>query len=70
MEIAQALKKWRKENKISQQEIAEKIGTKQTIYSRYERGEQKPGAEIIKKIAETFHVSADILLGIKQDFES
>ena len=64
MEIAQALKAWREKEKISQEEVARKIGTRQTIYSRYERGEQQPGSGVIKKIAETFHVSADVLLGI------
>lgn len=65
MEIAQGLKRWREKQGLNQGEVANAIGTKQTIYSRYERGEQLPGSSVIKKIAETFHADANELLGIE-----
>lgn len=50
--------------------MAEKIGANQKDISRWERGERVPGAENIKKIAETLNVSADKLLGIQLQEES
>lgn len=70
MEIAQAVKEWRKKEKYTQTEIANAIGMSRPQYTRFETGVFGFKAEHIKQIAETFHVSADILLGIEQDFES
>ena len=64
MEIAQALKEWRKNQKITQTEMAEAIGKKYQEIERWENGKIMPTADKIKLIAETFHVSADVLLGI------
>lgn len=65
MEFGSNLKKYREQKKIKQSELAEKIGVNQKDISRWERGERVPGAENIKKIAETLNVSADKLLGIQ-----
>lgn len=48
---------------MSQQEIADKIGTKQTSYSSWERGIKEPGISVLIDIASTFGVSTDWLLG-------
>lgn len=64
MEIAQTIKQWRKENKITQEQVAEALGIKRPNFARLETGKYGFKAEHIKKIAETFHVSADTLLGI------
>ena len=66
MEIAQAVKKWRTENKITQTEVAEKIGMKQPQYARLETGVFGFKAEHIKKIAEIFHVDTNELLGVER----
>lgn len=70
MEFGSNLKKYREQKKIKQSELAEKIGVNQKDISRWERGERVPGAENIKKIAETLNVSADKLLGIQLQEES
>lgn len=64
MEIAQALKEWRKSKRNTQTEMAEAIGKKYQEIERWENGKIMPTADKIKKIAETFHASADTLLGI------
>ena len=64
MEIAQALKEWRKTTGLSQNAIAEKTGIPQQSYNRWEAEKRSPDSKHIKLIAETFHVSADVLLGI------
>lgn len=53
----------RKEKKISQEELAKKIGVHQNVIGRYERGEVKPSLEIASAIAEVFNVSLDYLTG-------
>lgn len=72
MNIAQAVKEWRKKNKYTQEEIAEAAGMKQPQYARLETGKFGFKAEHIKQIAETFNADANELLGIekKQDFKS
>lgn len=65
MEIAQALKKWRKEAGLTQAEVAYELGIPPQNYARWESGQIIPSASKIKQIAEAFHMSADVLLGIE-----
>lgn len=51
---------------MSQKEVAESIGVAKSTYSLYESGNREPNVQTIKKIADTFHVSADVLLGIDE----
>lgn len=53
-----------KERRITQDELAAKIGkTKQSV-SQYVNGDSEPGYETLVKIADFFSVSTDYLLGI------
>lgn len=53
-----------KERRITQDELAAKIGkTKQSV-SQYVNGDSEPGYETLAKIADFFSVSTDYLLGI------
>lgn len=63
MEIHEALKRFRKENNLTQKAVADTLGIKVPAYQRYEYGSVKPSAQIIKDIANAFNVSADYLLG-------
>ena len=64
MKIAESLKRFRLHFGYNQAEIAEKIGTFQQTYYKYETGKNIPSAEVIKKIAVAFNVSTDYLLGL------
>ena len=66
MEVAQALKQWRKEAGLTQMDVAYKLGVPQANYARWETGKVIPSATKIKQIAEVFDVSADVLLGIER----
>jgi transcriptional regulator with XRE-family HTH domain len=56
------LKKARKDNDLTQIEVAEKAGVSPNHYARLERGEIKPKFEMIKKLAKALNVkSSDIL---------
>ena len=56
------LKKLRKEQKLSQQEFAQKIGIPQPRYSNYETGTSEPNIETLLKIANYYKVSIDYIL--------
>lgn len=53
----------RKQLKLSQDDLAKKIGTSAPIIGRYERSEIKPSIEVAAKIAEELAVTVDYLLG-------
>ena len=49
--------------KISQDELAKRIGAHAPVIGRYERGEVKPSIEVATKIADALEVSLDYLVG-------
>lgn len=55
--------KLRKLRKITQEELAKKIGSTRSALSQYEIGTRSPDYETLKKIADYFEVSTDYLLG-------
>ncbi len=62
--LGNKIQKLRKENNLTQEELAEKIDvTRQTI-SKWELNESTPDIIYSKKIAETFNISLDELLEI------
>ena len=58
------LKDLREDNDLTQTEIADFLGIKQTVYSRYERGFQNIPLEYLIKLAEKYKVSTDYILGL------
>lgn len=53
----------RKQKKISQADLAKKIGVHGAVIGRYERNEVKPSIEIASQIAKSLDVSLDYLVG-------
>ena len=53
----------RKAKKISQDELAKRIGEHTPVIGRYERGEVKPSIELATKISDALEVSLDYLVG-------
>lgn len=58
----------RKEQGISQTDLAAKLGIHKNVLGRYERNEVLPSIEIARKIADILDVSLDFLTG-KTDVE-
>ena len=50
-EIKKQIIKYRIENNLSQKELAEKIGTKQSAISRLENDDYNPSVEFLDKVA-------------------
>jgi transcriptional regulator with XRE-family HTH domain len=64
--LGQRIARLRKERAITQQELAERIGTIQVLVSDYERDRIRVTAEMVVRIAEALELSADELLGMKR----
>ena len=63
MEFAERLKTLRKQVKLTQAKIAEKLNISQQAYASWERGTKKPTQENLIKIAQVLNVSVDYLVG-------
>ena len=63
--FAERLRFTRIENKMSQPMLATILGVNQRTISNWERGIRNPDFDMLMKIAETFDVSTDYLLGLK-----
>ncbi|EHF3608986.1 helix-turn-helix domain-containing protein [Listeria innocua] len=57
------LKKLRKANNLTQEELAKKLGVARTTYSSYEQNRRMPDIDVQNKIADLFEVSLDYLHG-------
>ena len=53
----------RKEKKLTQQEIADKINVSQRTYAHYEKGDREPNIETMIRLADYYKVSLDYLTG-------
>lgn len=53
----------REDNDKTQQEIADFLGTSQTMYARYERGANELPIRHLLKLADYYGVSTDYILG-------
>ncbi len=54
----------REDNDKTQQEIADILGTSQTMYARYERGANEMPLRHLITLCKYYSVSADYILGI------
>ena len=59
----------RHEAKMSQAELAMRIGTSKSSINMYERGEREPGIDTLEAFANLFNVDMDFLIG-KSDFRN
>lgn len=59
----QRLKDLREDMDMTQTQISELLGIKQTVYSRYERGYQTIPVEHLMRLADFYNVSTDYILG-------
>ena len=57
----------REDNDLTQSQIAQVLGTSQTMYARYERGANEMPIHHLITLCRFFNVSADYLLGTTPD---
>lgn len=63
MEFSERLKNLRKQARLTQVDVAGKLGISQQAYASWERGIKKPTQENLVKISQVLNVSIDYLVG-------
>ena len=63
MEFNEKLQKLRKEQNLTQEELAEKLFVSRTAISKWESGRGYPSIDSLKAIAKYFHITIDELIG-------
>ena len=63
--FTEKLRGLREDNDLTQQQIADILGTSQTMYARYERGANELPIHHFITLCRLYHVSADTLLGLE-----
>ncbi len=66
MNFGEKLKTLRKGQKLTQQQLADRLGVAKSIVSYYESGDRFPSYDVLVKIARTFHVTTDFLLDMER----
>ena len=60
----------REDSDMTQQEIADILGTSQTMYARYERGANELPIRHLIRLANYYDVSTDYMLGLTEEKNS
>ena len=63
MTLSDGLRRFRKEFKLTQKQIASSIDVAESLYQRYEYGKVVPSATVLIDISNNFNVSIDYLVG-------
>lgn len=64
MNYIKIIRDLREDHDYTQNQVAEYLGTSQTMYARYERGANELPLRHLIKLCELYRVSADYILGI------
>ena len=67
MDYITRIRDLREDRDKTQREIAEVLGTSQTMYARYERGANELPIRHLIALCRYYHVSADYILGLKDE---
>lgn len=67
MSLAEALKRFRKQFKVTQKVAAEVSGVSERVYQSYEYGKVVPTVTILMALADFYDVSLDYLVGRSDD---
>ena len=66
MDYVRILRDLREDADKTQTQIAEVLGTSQTMYARYERGANELPIRHLIKLARYYHVTTDYILGLEE----
>lgn len=64
MDYCKRIRDLREDADLTQQQIAEILGTSQTMYARYERGANELPLHHLLTLCKYYQVSADYILGL------
>ena len=63
MDYQRRIRDLREDHDLTQQQVAEILGTSQTMYARYERGANELPIRHLIRLADLYKVSTDYILG-------
>lgn len=63
MEYIKRIRDLREDSDLTQEQVAEYLGTSQTMYARYERGANELPIRHLIKLCDLYNVSSDYILG-------
>ncbi len=67
MKLNEALRRIRKQRKITQVQAAQAAGVSEAMYQFYEYGKNEPTASVLIALADYFDISLDYLVGRSDD---
>lgn len=67
MNFGRKLKELRTGQKMTQQQLADRIGVAKSVVSYYESGDRYPSYDVLIRIAHIFHTSTDFLLDFEKE---
>lgn len=67
MNFGYKLKELRTGQKMTQQQLADRIGVAKSVVSYYESGDRYPSYDVLIRIAHVFHTSTDYLLDFEKE---
>lgn len=65
--LQELIRELREDNDLTQSQVAEVLGTSQTMYARYERGANEMPIRHLVTLCRFYNVSADYILGTAPD---
>ena len=65
--VSARIREKRKAQKLTQQELAEKVGVSLMTILRWEKGERTPNALIMPQIAEALNTTVEYLMGLQSE---
>ena len=67
MNYVKIIRDLREDHDLTQQQVADILGTSQTMYARYERGANEMPIHHLVTLCRFYNVSADYILGLTDD---
>ncbi|MCD7837602.1 MAG: helix-turn-helix domain-containing protein [Clostridiales bacterium] len=67
MSYVRRIRDLREDHDYTQEYVAKKLGTSQTMYARYERAANELPIHHLLTLCELYHVSADYILGLTDE---
>ena len=65
--FSEKVKKLRAAHKMTQVDLADKLGVTKSVISFYENGDRFPSYDVLIKISRVFHVTTDYLLDVERE---
>ena len=70
MQYIRRMRDLREDADLTQQQVAQELGTSQTMYARYERGANEMPIRHLIRLCEIYNVSSDYILGLTDEKRS